>query len=231
MKVEIFQDAAWAGRAAAAFLATECRAAVDARGRFVVALSGGTTPGLLLRALARESIPWDAVHVLQADERVASPRTADRNLTHLQETLIEHGPLKPEQLHPMPVDDRDLEEAAQRYEQVIETIAGTPPVIDVAHLGLGGDGHTASLIPGDPVLDVTDADIAATNAYQGRRRLTMTYPILNRARRILWLVTGKEKTSALARLQAGDPSIPAGRVRRDGAVIFADRDAAGETHG
>ena len=231
MKIKIFQDASSAGQAAAEFLATECRAAVDVRGRFVVALSGGATPGLMLRALTRTAIPWHAVHVLQTDERVAPARTPDRNLTYLQDTLIEDGPLRPEQLHPMPVDNRDLEDAAQQYGRVIETIGGTPPVIDVAHLGLGGDGHTASLVPGDPVLGVTDADVAATGIYQGRRRLTMTYPILNRARRILWLVTGKEKASALARLRAGDFSIPAGRVRGDHAVIFADRDSAGEPPG
>jgi 6-phosphogluconolactonase len=226
MKIEIFPDVSATAHAAATFLAAECRAAVTARGRFVVALSGGTTPWLMLRVLTREDIPWDAVHVFQADERVAAAGTADRNLTHLLDTLSD-GPLKPEQIHPMPVDYRSLEEAAQRYEQMITAIAGTPPVLDVAHLGLGADGHTAALLPRDPALHVTDAEVAVTGMYQGRRRLTLTYPILNRSRRILWLITGREKAAVLARLRAGDVSIPAGAVRRDHAVIFADRGAAG----
>jgi 6-phosphogluconolactonase len=127
----------------------------------------------------------------------------------------------------MPVEFQDLEVAAQRYEQTIEDLAGSPRVLDLAHLGLGADGHTASLIPGDPVLNITEADVAITGTYQGRRRMTLTYPILNRARRVLWLVTGMEKADALRRLQAEDPSIPAGRVRRDTALVFADRAAAG----
>ena len=113
------------------------------------------------------------------------------------------------------------------YAQTLQEIAGSPPVLDLVHLGLGPDGHTASLVPGDPVLDVTDADVALTGVYQGRRRMTLTYPILNRARRILWLVTGSEKAGPLVRLRQGDPSIPAGRVRQDQALVLADRAAAG----
>lgn len=228
MKIEILPNASAAADAAAKFLAAECRVAVAARGRFVVALSGGTTPWLMVRAFTREEIPWSAVHVFQVDERVAAPGTADRNLTNLQETLMENGRMKLEHLYPMPVDYRSLEEAAQRYEQTLASIAGTPPILDVAHLGLGTDGHTAALVPRDPSLHVTDAEVAVTGMYQGRRRLTLTYPILNRARRVLWLVTGKDKAAVLARLRTGDPSIPAGRVHRDNAVIFADRDAAAE---
>jgi 6-phosphogluconolactonase/glucosamine-6-phosphate isomerase/deaminase len=128
----------------------------------------------------------------------------------------------------MPVDTDDIEAAAEQYERTIRSIAGNPPVLDLVHLGLGIDGHTASLIPGDPVLDITNADVAVTGIYQSRRRMSFTYPILNRARRILWLVTGKDKSAAFARLWAGDRSAPAGRVRRDRAVIFSDRDAAGQ---
>jgi 6-phosphogluconolactonase len=220
MKINVLPDAASTAHAAAGFLLAECRAVVEARGRFIVALSGGATPWLMLRALAAEEMPWHAVHVLQTDERVAPAESAERNLTHLQEILIDHSPLKREQIYAMPVGEPDLEEGTRRYEQQIQEIAGMPPVIDVV-----ADGHTASLLPDDPALEVVDADVAVTGAYQGRRRLTLTYPILNRARRILWLVTGKEKAAALARLQAGDVSIPAGRVRRDRAVIFADRAA------
>jgi len=126
----------------------------------------------------------------------------------------------------MPVESPDLKTAAAHYAQTIADVAGSPPVLDLAHLGLGADGHTASLVPGDPVLDITEADVGLTGIYQGRRRMTLTYPILNRARRVLWLVTGAEKAGMLGRLQDGDPSIPAGRVRRDCAVIFADLGAA-----
>jgi 6-phosphogluconolactonase len=127
----------------------------------------------------------------------------------------------------MPVEDPDLAAAAARYARDLAAVTGSPPVLDLVHLGLGPDGHTASLVPGDPVLDVTDADVAAAGPYQGRRRMTLTYPALNRARCVLWLVTGAEKADMLRRLRDGDPSIPAGRVRQDGATVLADRAAAG----
>jgi 6-phosphogluconolactonase len=126
----------------------------------------------------------------------------------------------------MPVEAPDLEAAARQYAVILQEIAGSPPVLDLVHLGLGPDGHTASLVPGDPVLDVADADVALTGLYQGRRRMTLTYPLLNRSQRILWLVTGSEKAGMLVRLLDGDASIPAGRVRQDHAVVLADRAAA-----
>jgi 6-phosphogluconolactonase/glucosamine-6-phosphate isomerase/deaminase len=126
------------------------------------------------------------------------------------------------------VNDPDLPTAAGRYAQTLREIAGTPPVLDLVHLGLGPDGHTASLVPGDPVLEVTDADVALAGPYQGRRRMTLTYPILNRSRRILWLVTGGEKAGMLLRLRDGDRSIPAGRVRGEQATVLADRPAAAQ---
>src|SRR5947209_6255990 len=126
----------------------------------------------------------------------------------------------------MPVESADLESARGQYAATLQQIAGTPAVLDLAHLGLGPDGHTASLVPGDPVLDVTDADVALTGIYQGRRRMTLTYPILNRSRRVLWLVTGASKADMLARLLRADPTIPAGRIRQDQAVVLADRAAA-----
>ena len=118
-------------------------------------------------------------------------------------------------------------QAAKQYAATLAKIAGSPPVLDLIHLGLGPDGHTASLVPGDPVLQVSDADVAVTGIYQGRRRITLTYPLLNRARRILWLVTGSEKAGMLVRLRNSDPSIPAGRVNPERALVLADQAAAG----
>jgi 6-phosphogluconolactonase len=226
VKVEVLDDAdAVAGRAAAV-IAAEAREAAAARGCFVLAVSGGRTPWLMLRALAGEDMPWDRVHVAQADERAAPGGHPERNLMHVRASL-ERAPLPPDRIHAMPVESPDLEEAAARYARTLEEIAGTPPVLDLVHLGLGTDGHTASLVPGDPVLEVAGADVAATGSYAGRRRLTLTYPAIDRARRVLWLVTGSEKAAMLARLVAGDRAIPAGRVRRDRAILLADRAAAG----
>jgi len=191
-------------------------------------VSGGHTPWVMLKALAKEDVPWEKVHLAQIDERVAPDGDADRNLTHLQESLLEHAPLPPNQIYAMPVGSPDLEAGAKEYASVLEKIAGTPPVFDLVHLGLGPDGHTASLVPGDPVLDVSDADVGVTGVYQGRRRMTLTYPVLNRARRVLWLLTGAEKVEMLKRLSKADPTIPAGRVNQESALVFADRAAAGE---
>jgi len=227
MKMEVFSDDEAAARGAAAMIAAEARVAVAKCGRFVMAVSGGRTPWIMLRALSREEVPWDSVHIVQVDERVAPTGDADRNLTHIRESLLEQAPIRPEQIHAMPVEARDLQTAAKQYAATLAQIVGSPPVMDLVHLGLGPDGHTASLVPGDPVLSVTDSDVALTGVYQGRRRMTLTYPVLDRARRILWLATGGEKHAMLARLLDGDTSIPAGRVCRDRAIIIADQAAAG----
>ena len=227
MKIEIFADADTVAKQAAAILAGEARAAVARRGRFVFAVSGGHTPWVMLRAFAEEVVPWDKVHLVQVDERVAPAGDPDRNSTHLRESLLDHAPLPPEQVHVMPVELTDLEEAARQYAATLAKIAGTPPVLDLIHLGLGPDGHTASLVPGDPVLQVSDADVAVTGIYQGRRRITLTYPLINRAQRILWLVTGSEKAGMLVRLRNSDPSIPGGRVNPEKALVLADQAAAG----
>jgi 6-phosphogluconolactonase len=226
MKLEVFEDADAVARAAAATIAADARAAVAARGQFTLAVSGGHTPWIMLRALANEDVPWPAMQVYQVDERVAPAGDPDRNLTHLHESLLEHAPLRPEQVHAMPVESPDLESAAAQYAALLQEIAGSSPVLDLVHLGLGPDGHTASLVPADPVLKITDADVALTGVYQGRRRMTLTYPAINRARRVLWVVTGGEKVAMLRRLRDGDESIPAGRVRRDQALLLADRAAA-----
>jgi 6-phosphogluconolactonase len=224
MKVEVFADADAVARKAAALIAAEARAAVAARGRFILAVSGGHTPWAMLRALSNEDLPWPSVYLTQVDERVAPAGDPDRNLTHIRESL--HAPLPPEQILAMPVEAPDLQAAVAGYAASLQEIAGSPPVLDLVHLGLGPDGHTASLVPGDRVLEVTDADVALTGIYQGRRRMTLTYPIINRSRRILWLVTGSEKVEMLGRLRKGDASIPAGRIRQDKAIVFADQAAA-----
>jgi 6-phosphogluconolactonase len=228
MKIEIFPDADAVARKGAEIIAAEARTAVKARGRFIVAVSGGHTPWQMLRALTNEDVPWQSVNVVQVDERVAPEGDPDRNLTHLYESLLEHAPLRREQIYAMPVEAPELESAAKRYAETLKKIAGSPPVLDLVHLGLGPDGHTASLVPGDPVLNVTDSDVALTGVYQGRRRVTLTYPILNRARRILWLVTGKDKVAALAQLRDGDVTIPAGWIQRANAMVLADQAAAGQ---
>jgi 6-phosphogluconolactonase len=223
--IEVLPDAASAARAAAARIASEARAAVAERSLFTLALSGGTTPRLMLRALAEEEVPWGAVHVFQVDERVAPRENPERNLGELRESLLAR--LAEGRLHAMPVEAPDLEAAADDYARELERVAGSPPVLDLVHLGLGEDGHTASLPPGDPVLEVGNRDVALTaGAYRGRRRMTLTRPLLDRARRILWLVTGASKAEALRRLRDGDESIPAGRLRRSRALVLADRAAA-----
>jgi 6-phosphogluconolactonase len=226
MKLEIFDDAdSVAGKAATA-IASDARSVIAARGRYAFAVSGGHTPWIMLRALANEDLPWAAVHIFQVDERVAPEGDADRNLTHLQESFLQHVRMRPEQVHAMPVESPDLQSAAAQYALALQEVVGSPPVLDLVHLGLGPDGHTASLVPGDPVLNITEADVGVTGVYQGRRRMTLTYPTLNRARRVLWVVTGGEKVEMLRRLFTGDESIPAGRVRREQALLIAERGAA-----
>jgi 6-phosphogluconolactonase len=234
MKIEVLADVESVARQAALVIADEARAAVKARGRFTVAVSGGRTPWAMLRALSVLDLRWESIHVLQVDERIAPEGHPDRNLTHIRESLLGQSPHGPEQIHAMPVESADLDDlegAAARYAQTLVDIAGSPPVLDLVHLGLGPDGHTASLIPGDPVLDVTDANVALTGLYQGRRRMTLTYPAINRARSVLWLITGEDKAAMLVRLRRGDPAIPAGRVQNDHALVLADRAAAQQLEG
>jgi 6-phosphogluconolactonase len=228
MNVEVLGGADSVAQRAAEIIAADARAVIAARGRFLMAVSGGHTPWVMLRALGTADLLWSAVHVVQVDERVAPAGHPDRNLTHLRESLLDHAPLLPEQIHDMPVESPDLETAATQYAVTLRQIAGSPPVLDLVHLGLGPDGHTASLVPGDPVMNVKDADVAITGSYQGRRRMTLTYPTINRSRRVLWVVTGSEKVEMLNRLLDGDESIPAGRVSREQALVLADNAAAGQ---
>ena len=226
MKIEVYPDDNVVARKAAAVIADAARAAASSRGRFIMAVSGGHTPWSMLRALAGDELPWSQVHIVQVDERVAPAADPDRNLAHLRASLLERAPLPPDNIHAMPVEGADLDRAAEQYARTLREVAGSPPVLDLVHLGLGPDGHTASLVPGDPVLDITDADVAATGSYHGRRRMTLTFPTINRSRLVLWLVTGGEKAAALVRLRDGDRSIPASRVRQDRSLVLADRAAA-----
>jgi len=227
VKVEILPDADAVAHKAAEYIAAEARSAVSARGRFTLAVSGGHTPWQMLRLLAKEDVPWSGVHLFQVDERVAPAGDKDRNLTHLKDSLLGTVQLPAAQVHAMPVEEKDLPAAAARYARELESIAGSPPVLDLVHLGLGPDGHTASLVPGDKSLEVTSADVTLAGPYQGRMRMTLTYPVLDRARTILWLVTGADKVPMFPRLRAGDTTIPAGRVQSARAVMLADSAAAG----
>lgn len=228
INLEVLDTAESVARRGADIIAEEARKAVATRGRFVVAVSGGHTPWVMLRALAAADMPWPAVHFVQVDERVAPAGHPDRNFTHLRESLLNRAPLAAEQIHDMPVETADLEAAAAKYGETLRRIMGSPPLLDLVHLGLGPDGHTASLVPGDSVLNVNDADVAITGDYQNRRRMTLTYPMINRSRRVLWVVTGGEKVKMLSRLLNGDGTIPAGRIRREEALLLADEAAAGQ---
>lgn len=224
---DVFPDDAAVAQAAARFIAAQSMAAIAARGRFKFAVSGGHTPWQMLRALAAENVDWTNVHLFQVDERVAPPGDPDRNLTHIRESLLGRIDMPAANIHAMPVEANDLDGAADRYAQALATIAGTPPVLDLVHLGMGPDGHTASLVPGDPVLAEDFRDVAMTQPYQGRRRMTLTYPALDRARCVLFVITGAEKVPALRALRAGDRHIPAARVTGERTVIMADAAAAG----
>ena len=227
LKTEVFPNPDSVARAAAGVIAQDARTAVAARGQFLFAVSGGRTPWQMLRDLAKEEVPWERVQIFQVDERIAPTGDPDRNLTHLRASLLSHAPLRSEQIHALPVEDSDLAAAVRNYASVLNEFAGVPPILDLVHLGMGADGHTASLIPGDPVLHVTDADVGLTEMYQQRRRMTLTFPLLHRARRVLWVVTGADKVAMLTRLQPGDRSIPSGIIRRANALVLADRAAVG----
>lgn len=215
LEVDILADPDSVAERAATFVAGQADAAVADRGRFTFAVSGGHTPWAMFAHLTEE-VAWEHVTIYQVDERIAPDGDPDRNLTHLAASL---PPGLAADIRPMPVDAEDLEAAAMTYARSL------PERFDLVHLGLGPDGHTASLVPGDPVLDVNDRDVALTGAYQGRRRMTLTYPAINKARQVLWLITGADKVDALRRLRTGDHVIPAGRVEVASQLVIADEAA------
>jgi 6-phosphogluconolactonase len=212
----VLPDADALASRAADTVAGRAGARVADRGTFNFAVSGGHTPWAMFADLARQQVPWKEVRIFQVDERITPDGDPDRNLSHLRQALGEAAA----EVIPMPVTDPDLAAAAADYARRL------PDAFDLMHLGLGPDGHTASLVPGDPVLDITDRLAAVTNPYQGHRRMTLTYPALARADQILWLVAGEDKRHALSLLLAGDTSIPAGRVRAHSSIILADAAAA-----
>ncbi|HEX5610306.1 MAG TPA: 6-phosphogluconolactonase [Solirubrobacterales bacterium] len=219
IELEVCADEKAAARRAAELIAAIGAAAVAERNIFSLAMSGGRTPWAMLAMLGEEEqMPWPNTELFQVDERIASPGSEDRNLTHMVLGLsMDHQSA----LRPMPVTQRDLDGAAREYERTL------PDPLDCVHLGLGPDGHTASLVPGDPVLEVTDRRVALTEtAYQGHHRMSFTYPTLNSARQVVWLVTGPKKVEPLAKLLAGDTSIPAGRVGNPKMTVVADEAAA-----
>lgn len=212
-------DAEAAAERGAALIAETAAAAIAERQAFTFAVSGGRGPWRMFELLGAQRLDWPRIEIFQVDERVAPDRNPDRNLTHLLESLPEAAH---ESLRPMPVGEAELEAAAGEYAVAL------PDRLDLVHLGLGPDGHTASLIPDDPVLEIADCRVAVTGEYQGRRRMTLTFPALAAARRILWLVTGADKREPLAKVRRGDRSIPAGRVDATKAIVICDRAAAPE---
>jgi 6-phosphogluconolactonase len=226
MKLQVLENAEAAAKRTAEIIAALARDRVGETARFVMAVSGGTEPWEAFRHLATLEVPWNSVHIAQVDERVAPDGDPDRNYTNLRESLIDRVPIPAENVHPMPVTAADLDAAALAYANELTGIAGRPITIDLVHLGLGTDGHTASLIPGDPVLKVCDRDVAITGEYRGHKRMTLTYSALDRARTILWLVPGERKAQALPKLVAADRSIPAGAVSQKHAILLTDRAAA-----
>jgi len=220
IRLEVAGDEKAASRRAAELIAEAGAEAVAEGGTFAMAMSGGRSPWAMLAILGElDGMPWGQTELFQVDERVAAPGDEARNLTHMVLGLsMDHQAT----LRPMPVTQRDLNSAARDYESSL------PDRLDLIHLGLGPDGHTASLVPGDPVLEVTDRRVAITGeTYQGHLRMTLTYPALADARRIVWLVTGPDKREPLRKLLAGDGSIPAGQVRNENMLVVADDAAAG----
>jgi 6-phosphogluconolactonase len=218
-QLEVLESAEAAARRAAELIAETAAEAIETAGSFTLAASGGTEPWRMYAMLGELEIDWERTEIFQVDERVAPDGDPDRNLTHLLESLPEQAR---DRVQAMPVGADDLEGAAAEYARLL------PERLDLVHLGLGPDGHTASLLPGDPDLEVSDRRVAVSETYQGHRRLTLTYPELEQARRLLWLITGESKCEPLGWLLANEQSIPAGRVESDDSIVIADAAATGK---
>ena len=227
VEVEVLPDGQALANRAADIVAGRLSLAIEARGLATLAVSGGSTPAAFLAELAGRKLPWESVHVFQVDERVAPPGDPDRNLTGLHEALLDRAPIPPRNVHPMPVDATDLAAAAAAYSDEIRTVTGPKGRLDVVHLGLGDDGHTASWPPGDPVVGARD-DAAVVGPFNGQLRMTLTPPAVNRAGWIVWLITGASKAPVVRGLLAGDAALPGARVRREGVSLLTDAAAGAD---
>lgn len=225
MRLEVAATAELAAAHAARAIGAGLAGALEARGRATLALSGGATPVRMLEYLAREEVDWSRIEVMQVDERWVGEDDSRRNARLLEPWAIAAG-LPAARLHLMRVGGDGFEPARKAYEHAVEGLAGRPPVLDVVHLGLGEDGHTASLVPNHPALECSEA-VAVTAAYRGTRRMTLTGAVLRRARRQVWLVTGPAKREALHRMIDGDMELIATGVVNERAVVVADPEAAG----
>lgn len=227
MRIETHPDEDAVAHRTAEVIADAAREGVRRHGRAVLAFSGGSTPAPMLERLAQMDVPWNATHILQVDERVAPEGHPDRNWTMITDSLLTGADIPDSLLHPMPVTDDDLDAAARRYASRLQIVAGVPPIADVVHLGIGEDGHTASLVPGDPVLDVRDRWVALAGPYQGRMRMTWTYPAINAGRLLVWQITGAGKAGAVHDGLQGK-GVPASKIRRRAVMVIATRDAAAQ---
>jgi 6-phosphogluconolactonase len=225
VQIKSFPTAAETAAAAARYIQGYAVESIDSRGSFKCAFSGGKTPWVMLEHLSRCAVPWQKCHLFQVDERVTPAGDDSRNLSHIQGNLINRACIPASSIHPMPVECDSLTDSAREYEHTLISICGDPPILDLVLLGLGTDGHTASLIPGDPVLKVKSKCVGLTGEYHGVRRMTLTFPTLNAARIKLWLVTGKGKADILKAFLENDLTFPASGVSKDEAIVFADDSA------
>ena len=228
-RIQVVPSAEAAAVRGAQVLADLLRRAIHAHGNVTFAISGGSTPWGMFEGLLNDTtVEWPSVHLFQVDERVAPDGDAERNWTKIKELFIDNGPIVESQAYAMPVTATDLYAACGSYQQLIRSIRPSGR-IDVVQLGLGEDGHTASLAPGDSVCDVTDADVATTSdPFNGHHRMTLTRGALNRSGTIVWQVLGSSKNIALRKLLDGDLSIPAGHLNHADAIVVADAAALGE---
>lgn len=226
-RLALAADAEQAGVLAAGAVARALRGRLVRRPRALLALSGGSSPVPMLQALAvAPRVRWPRIDVLQVDERCVPSGDPDRNLAMLRRELLDHVPAS---AHPLQVEHEDGPDggAAASAEELAALLSGDAP-LDVLHLGLGADGHTASLFPGAPELDERDRLVVATaEAHAGHRRLTLTWPVLDRARRVVLLAPGADKTEALRGVLAGDPDLPASRLAADRVLVVTDHDPLG----
>lgn len=219
MKVHALPDASEASREAAKFVAAQGRQAIKASGRFTLALSGGTSPLAMFAALSAENLQWECVHLFQVDERLVPTDSPERNFAGIRDHLLARANIPSRQVYPMPVELADPATAATMYAATLRHVLGKERILDLVHLGLGADGHTASLLPGDPALE-DHSDVVVSRHYQGCRRLSLSLRVISAARERLWLVSGNGKERALAALQSGDRSLPAGRIPHDHSTLY-----------